>query len=205
MTNKSICKAKTDRVRNTRKTHKRENAQGEIGWDDCRRQMRETGNKHMRKGGIYTQQGREDSGTQVQITRAHTQHTTQAHTHPHQEIDITKEWSGSRRDAYKMMASCFIVCRSTTRAPSWVRGMWTLRVWRRASPPTSLVSQVSGVRCEEDASGKKSSWKVLSFVVSYFPLGVYILTKSLIPLLEKSADPRVVRHKLCLFPILTIS
>lgn len=30
----------------------------------------------------------------------------------------------------------------------------------------------------------------------YHPLGVYILTKSLIPLLEKSADPRVVslRH-----------
>lgn len=44
--------------------------------------------------------------------------------------------------------------RSTTQAPSWVRGMWTLRGLRRALPPTSSVSQTSGVRhewrkCEE--------------------------------------------------------
>ena len=49
----------------------------------------------------------------------------------------------------------FLLCRSITPAPSWVRGTWTLRGLRRASPPTSSVSQRSGRGVKETSISYK--------------------------------------------------
>lgn len=56
----------------------------------------------------------------------------------------------------------------------------------------SLVSQRSGVRGQREGSRRMEM--LMEGVL--FSSGIYILTKSLVPLLEKSGDPRVVRGSL---------
>lgn len=60
------------------------------------------------------------------------------------------------------------------------------------------------LRFEENINGKET-WGLVMKSVFYHPLGVYILTKSLIPLLEKSADPRVVSLRHTSYVCLTLS
>lgn len=63
---------------------------------------------------------------------------------------------------------------------------------RKALLLMSWVSQRSDKRYE-DQSDEREKWKIVNLYFNVWSSsGVYILIKSLIPLLEKSVDPRVV-------------
>lgn len=74
---------------------------------------------------------------------------------------------------------------------------------RKALLLMSWVSQRSDKRYEAQ-SDEREKWKIVNLYFNVWSSsGVYILTKSLIPLLEKSADPRVV--SLIIQPMFTVS